>query len=211
MKNVIYVPGFKGMVELEPDIELPDAIDPEAVLDDMYEMLRFGGRGYSLLVHSLAVADIVTTFDEAAKVPVEHLRCAALLHDVGELVVGDMPAPVKRYCGRHALQALTTLECVVRNRVVFGIGLPVSQYMEMWGAKYMHRADKAAAAAEAYTCFRHSVGSQVSKVNMPVEWGVHGDISEYYKAFKRHATSSYPQLMRRALKIVRRAQDGNST
>jgi hypothetical protein len=107
----------------------------EDIILHLSRINRFGGAGqrfYSVLKHSLMVADLVPPA----------MRHMALLHDAAEAYLGDVVTPLKAH-----LPGLTTIEERFRSTIFQALGVPLPSPEQ---SQALHQADARAFGVEAF-------------------------------------------------------------
>lgn len=104
---------------IDPFTFTADMMEPTEIGRALSRINRFGGNGlfpYSVAQHSTSLSYMVPP----------HLAKAALLHDVVEIFLGDIPNPVKMLCPQ-----IQEIEEVLIKQVAKAYGVPYSEFLEI--------------------------------------------------------------------------------
>lgn len=105
----------------------PDDIEIEDIAHGLARVARWNGQttgahAFSVAQHSLLVADIAETLNPDFSTP---FRCAALLHDAPEYVIGDLISPFKSALGLDYKAFEMRLLAAIHVRFAIPPALPV--------------------------------------------------------------------------------------
>ncbi|NJK31814.1 MAG: HD domain-containing protein [Deltaproteobacteria bacterium] len=107
----------------------------EHVATALNRIYRFGGRGPTVLEHSLQVCDLLP--EDASP----QMRLAALVHDIEEVIVGDINGRLRKLLGPEAHAEIAE----IRAKLMTTLGIPpLPESAWMW----VHEADGRAYAGE---------------------------------------------------------------
>jgi len=153
MTRVIAVCGVPVDID-HPCVTMPDVM-PSALLMSLYRTPRFRGLYpsrydvWSVLHHSILAAYIAVMHDASRAV-----IAAAATHDVGEVFIGDIPAPIKNSPMFESLREIERhLRMCACEHVIFPhVGIDVKDVPESAYAA-AHHFDRISFEVEVYTLF----------------------------------------------------------
>lgn len=134
---VVYLANGEPVNLLEPD---PAVFKIETIAFHLSKEQRFANAlpfPYSVAEHSICVSRLLET---------PRLKCIAILHDSAEMVIRDIPTPLKRLIDKLSRGALLGIESRILRAIFEGLGIGEVSVKE-WRA--VMEADKTIFALEA--------------------------------------------------------------